>query len=195
MSATSETVSKIYSKRIQFHIDAATALPNTKRSQKTHTAFVSVKISDTKGNLKTSIVKGQNPTWQQNLSPMRIHENSEVVFEVKHRSIWPKPTTSCLAITDPYPLSTLLKMQGGNTFLTNIELPLHSAMGTNSVGKQVAGSLSLNVRELTSIETAKLCCELAERRSHELQGVENQKQEISAAEIQPYATSEYSPGA
>jgi len=175
MAATtaSDSFGKLYSKRIQFHIDAVTALPLPKRSQKTPTAYVSVKISDIKDHLKTSVVKGQNPTWQQNLSPTRINENSEVVFEVKHRSIWPKPTTSRLAVTDPYPLSKLLQMQGGNTFGTNIELPLHAAIETNASGKQMAGSLSVNIRELTSIETVKLWCEMAEKRSSELQKIES----------------------
>ncbi|KAJ7108557.1 hypothetical protein C8R44DRAFT_803037 [Mycena epipterygia] len=115
-----DTIGKLYSKRIQFHIDAATSLPLPKRSRKAPIAYVSVKITDIKDRLKTSVVKGQmNPTWQQNLTPTRINETSEVTFEVKHRSVWPKPSTSRLAITDPYPLSTLLKMQGGNTFGTS----------------------------------------------------------------------------
>ncbi|KAJ7892924.1 hypothetical protein B0H14DRAFT_3854775 [Mycena olivaceomarginata] len=174
MNATNESFGKLYSKRIQFHIDAVTALPLPKRSPKVPTAYVSVKISDIKDHLKTGVVKGQNPTWQQNLSPTRINENSEVVFEVKHRSIWPKPSTSRVAVTDPYPLSTLLEMQGGNTFKTNIELPLHAAITTNASGKQMAGSLSVNIRELTSIETAKLSCEMAERKSNELQRIDSQ---------------------
>ncbi|KAJ7344021.1 hypothetical protein DFH08DRAFT_810553 [Mycena albidolilacea] len=74
-------------------------------------------------------VKGHNPTWQQKLLPTRINKNLEVVFEVKHHSIWPKPSSLRVAVTDPYPLSALLEMQGGNTFKTklvasnNIELP------------------------------------------------------------------------
>ncbi|KAF8186968.1 hypothetical protein K438DRAFT_1973158 [Mycena galopus ATCC 62051] len=184
MGATTESCfGKLCSKRIQFHIDAVTALALPKGSSKAPTTYVSVKISDIKDHLKTSVVKGQNPTWQQNLSPTRIHENSEVVFEVKHRSIWPKPTTSRLAVTDPYPLSTLLQMQGGNTFKTNIELPLHAAMTTTSSGKQTAGSLSVNIRELTSIETAKLCCELADRRSSgELQKIESPNRLLATPE-------------
>jgi hypothetical protein len=51
-----------------------------------------------------------------------MSETSEVTFEVKRRSVWPKPSTSRLAVTDPYPLSTLLKMQGGNTFGTSAYL-------------------------------------------------------------------------
>ncbi|KAJ7828245.1 hypothetical protein B0H14DRAFT_2594747 [Mycena olivaceomarginata] len=42
-------------------------------------------------------VKGHNPAWQHNLSPTRINKNSEVVFEVKHRSIWPKLSSSRVA--------------------------------------------------------------------------------------------------
>ncbi|KAF7360296.1 C2 domain-containing protein [Mycena venus] len=186
MAATtaSDSFGKLYSKRIQFHIDAVKALPLPKRSHKAPTAYVSVKISDIKDHLRTSVVKGQNATWQENLSPTRINENSEIVFEVKHRSIWPKPTTSRLAVTDPYSLSTLLQMQGGNTFGTNIELPLHAAIETHASGKRVAGSLSVNIRELTSIETAKLCCEMAERRSSELQKIESNQIGHIAPEIQ-----------
>ncbi|KAJ7240826.1 hypothetical protein B0H12DRAFT_1074647 [Mycena haematopus] len=167
MDANLEKFRELYSKRtrIQFHIDAVTALPLPKGSSKVPTTYVAVKFSDQKYSLKTSVVKGQNPTWQQNLCPMRIEEDPEVVFEVKHRSIWPKPTTSRLAVTDSYPLSTLLQMQGGNNFKTNIQLPLHAAIETTTSGKQMAGSLSLNIRELASIDTAKLCCEIAEARS------------------------------
>ncbi|KAJ7666111.1 hypothetical protein DFH06DRAFT_1185949 [Mycena polygramma] len=183
MSAT-ESIGNLYSKRIQFHIDAATALPPPKRSRKAPIAYVSVKINDTKDRLKTSVVKGQmNPTWQQNLSPTRMSDTSQVIFEVKHRSVWPKPSTSRLAVTDAYPLSTLLKMQGGNHFGTNIELPLHA----DASGMQTAGTLSVNIRELTSLETARLCCEMAERRSSELQKIESQGQNqngLAASEIQ-----------
>ncbi|KAJ7778264.1 hypothetical protein B0H16DRAFT_1502796 [Mycena metata] len=165
--ATTEALGQLYSKRIQFHIDAATALPLASGSKKAPIAYVSVKITDIKDRLRTGVVKGQmNPSWNENLSPTRISDNSEVIFEVKHRSVWPKPSTSRLAVTDPYPLSTLLKMQGGNTFGTNIELPLHAAMAT---GSHAAGSLSVNIRELTSIETVKLCWEMADRMSGELQ--------------------------
>ncbi|KAJ7682967.1 hypothetical protein B0H17DRAFT_1138018 [Mycena rosella] len=164
----------LYSKRIQFHIDAATSLPLPKHSSKAPIAYVSVKITDIKDRLKTSVVKGQmNPIWQQNLTPTRISETSEVTFEVKHRSTWPKPTTSRLAITDPYPLSTLLKMQGGNTFGTNIELPLHAVLDTKT-GMPMLGSLSVNIRELSSAETAKRSCERAERMSNDLQKGEDQ---------------------
>ncbi|KAJ6487912.1 hypothetical protein C8R45DRAFT_994873 [Mycena sanguinolenta] len=185
MDATAESFGKLYSKRIQFHIDAVTALPLPKGSAKAPTTYVTVRISDLKDHLKTSVAKGSpNPTWQQNLSPTRLNDNSEVVFEVKHRSIWPKPTTSRLAVTDPYPLSTLLQMQGGNTFKTNIELPLHAAMQTTASDKQMAGRLSVNIRELTSVETAKLCREMADRRlSGEIQRIESPNR-LSVPEIQ-----------
>ncbi|KAJ6588970.1 hypothetical protein B0H19DRAFT_1102318 [Mycena capillaripes] len=177
MSAT-ESSGNLCSKRIQFHIDTATALPLPKR--KAPIAYVRVKITDIKDRLKTSVVKGQmNPTWAQNLTPTRISEDSKVTFEVKHRSVWPKPSTSRLAVTDSYPLSTLLKMQGGNTFGTNIELPLH----VDTRGMQTAGILSVNIRELTSVETAKLSCEMADRRSNELQKIDSQNGPI-ASEIQ-----------
>jgi hypothetical protein len=87
--AATESIGKICSKRIQFHskyitkkkiveqpllildslaVDAATALPLPKH--KAPIAYVSVKITDIKDRLKTSVVKGQmNPTWQQNLTP------------------------------------------------------------------------------------------------------------------------------
>jgi hypothetical protein len=85
--AATESIGKMCSKRIQFHseykkkncgatltnigpilVDAATALPLPKH--KAPIAYVSVKITDIKDSLKTSVVKGQmNPTWQQNLTP------------------------------------------------------------------------------------------------------------------------------
>ncbi|KAJ7100179.1 hypothetical protein B0H15DRAFT_796840 [Mycena belliarum] len=164
------------SKRIQFHIDAATSLTLPKRSKKAPIAYVSVKITDIKDRLRTSVVKGQkNPTWQQNLSPTRISETSEVTFEVNHRSIWPKPTTCRLAVTDPYPLSTLLKMQGGNTFGTNLELPLNT-----ETGMPTTGTLSVNIRELSSIETAKLSWDMAERMANDSQRIED-KADIQAS--------------
>ncbi|KAJ7185666.1 hypothetical protein C8R46DRAFT_1061379 [Mycena filopes] len=157
--ATTEALGQLCSKRIQFHIDAATALPTGSKKAKTPPAYVSIKITDIKDQrLRTSAVKGQ--IWNENLSPTRISDTSQVVFEVKHRSVWPllKPSAaSPLAVTDAYPLSTLLKMQGGNTFDTNIELPLHAQTGTGAG----AGSLSVNIRELTSIETVKLCWKMA----------------------------------
>ncbi|KAJ7439347.1 hypothetical protein FB451DRAFT_149511 [Mycena latifolia] len=139
-------------KRIQFHIDTATSLPLPNRSKKAPIAYVSVKITDIKDRLKTRVVKGQmNPTWQQNLPP----------------------TTSRLAVTDPYPLRTLLEMQGGNTFGTNIQLPLHAALDTKT-GMPTMGTLSVNIRELTSAETARLAGEMAEKMSAELQKIEAQ---------------------
>ncbi|KAJ6627880.1 hypothetical protein B0H10DRAFT_1940850 [Mycena sp. CBHHK59/15] len=197
----SVSVGKLDSKRIQFHIDAATSLPLPKRSRKAPMAYVSVKITDLKDRLKTSVVKGQiNPTWQQNLTSARLRESSEVTFEVKHRSVWPRPGTSRLATTDPYPLSTLLKMQGGNTFGTSefiqldndlvvailayehrvqdIELPLHAAIDTAS-GKSAMGSLTVNIRELTSLETAQLLCETADRMSGELQEIQLEGQNLA----------------
>ncbi|KAJ7512776.1 hypothetical protein B0H11DRAFT_1947325 [Mycena galericulata] len=170
----SDTVGKLYSKRIQFHIDGATSLPLTKRSRKAPIAYVTVKITDIKDRLKTSAVKGQsNPVWQQNLTPTRMSETSEVTFEVKQRSVWPKLSASRLAITGPYPLRTLLDMQGGNTFGTSliedIELPLRSVKNT---GTPTEGKLSVNIRELTSIDTAKLSWEMAERMSQDAQKIE-----------------------
>ncbi|KAJ7158237.1 hypothetical protein C8R43DRAFT_995124 [Mycena crocata] len=158
----SESIGELGSKRIQFHIDAATSLPLPKsHSRKAPIAYVCVKITNVRDRLETSVVKGQmNPTWQQNLTPTRISETSQVTFEVKQRSVWPKPTTSRLAITDPYPLSTLLQMQGGNTFGTNIELPLHAE---KTSGIAALGILSVNIRELSSIETARRSWELAEK--------------------------------
>jgi hypothetical protein len=47
----------------------------------------------------------------------------------------------------------------------DIELPLHAAMDDN------AGLLSVNVRELSSLETVKLCVEMAERKSSEIKDV------------------------
>ncbi|KAJ7740017.1 hypothetical protein DFH07DRAFT_839644 [Mycena maculata] len=168
----SDSVVKLCSKRIQFHIDGATSLPLPKRSQKAPITYVSVKIADMKDRLKTSVAKGQvNPIWQQNLTPTRINETSEVTFEVKRRSIWPKLSASPLAMTDPYPLSTLLKMQGGNTFGTNIELPLHAVINTTPSVPTI-GCLSVNVRELTSIETARLSCEMADRMARDVQKIE-----------------------
>jgi hypothetical protein len=78
-------------------------------------------------------------------------------------------------------------MQGGNTFGTSmspshgtgawliclrgldIELPLHPATKTHVPG---AGSLTVNIRELSSIETAQLCWEMAEKMSNDMQRVE-----------------------
>ncbi|KAJ7634912.1 hypothetical protein FB45DRAFT_477254 [Roridomyces roridus] len=161
-----DTTGKPCSKRIQFHIDSANLSKNSKK------AYVTVKIKDGKERLKTSLVKGQmNPSWHQSLAPTRISDTSEVIFEVKRRSVWPKPNTTRLAVTKSYPLSELLKLQGGNTFLTSyIELPLLASDSDDDVPS--SGSLSVNIRELTSLETARISFEMAERMSQEIQKAE-----------------------
>ncbi|KAJ7211299.1 hypothetical protein GGX14DRAFT_697382 [Mycena pura] len=169
---------KLRSKRIQFHIDTATALPLPKFLR---WAYVSVKITDIQDRLHTSACRGQSdPIWQQNLTTSMVSESSEVTFEVMQRSVWPRP--SRLAMTDPYPLSTLLEMQGGNTFGTNIELPLHATSpdpGSPSPTSP-AGSLRVNIRELSSRLTADLDVQMARRLSEELRTPVLETQNISA---------------
>nr|GAT42530.1 predicted protein [Mycena chlorophos] len=144
-------------KRIQFHIDAATALPLTKN---TNRPFVTVKIDDTAPQqLRTSTTRcdrAQDPSWQQNLTVNTMSPTCQVTFEVMQRSpVWAPGKPSTLACTDAYPLSTLLDMQGGNTFDTNIELPLHPAATTpDGKAPESPARLSVNIRELTSRHTA-----------------------------------------
>lgn len=59
----------------------------------------------------------------------------------------------------------------------DIELPLHAVMDT--AGTPTMGSLSVNIRELTSIETAKLCCEMADRMSNDVQRPEEDSQNVA----------------
>ncbi|KAF7315475.1 C2 domain-containing protein [Mycena indigotica] len=159
------------SKRIQFHIDAATALPFHKNSSR---PFVTVKIDNANETnekeqlLRTSTARcdsEHDPSWQQNLTASTMSPTCQVTFEVLQRSpVWAPGKPNKLAVTDAYPLSTLLDMQGGNMFGTNIELPLHPTTSDGN-GNTPSARLSVNIRELASRETANLAVRLsAERR-------------------------------
>ncbi|KAF7321757.1 C2 domain-containing protein [Mycena kentingensis (nom. inval.)] len=146
------------SKRIQFHIDAATDLPAHKSKP-----FVRVKITDTAAKenpLRTSTTRcdkhSEIASWQENLTLDTVSPSCKVTFEVLERSpIWAPGMgkASKLAISDAYPLRKLLDMQaeGGHAFDTNIELPLHAP---SPVASPTSARLSVNVRELTSRQTA-----------------------------------------
>ncbi|CAK5261835.1 unnamed protein product, partial [Mycena citricolor] len=137
---------QIYSKRIQFHIDAATLLPSAKRAGKAPVrpdAYVSVQIvrdlSDadhpraaTGRVLQTTAVKGEmtNPRWEQNLEYMDLSGQPAVVFEIMQRSgRLGRRSSLSVAKTEPYPLSTLLAMQGGNAFDRSASLFLSRVYG------------------------------------------------------------------
>ncbi|KAJ7724964.1 hypothetical protein B0H14DRAFT_2641406 [Mycena olivaceomarginata] len=77
---------------------------------------------------------------------------------------------SQVAVTDPYPLSTLLQMQGGNTFETKKLNYRPATVLMRAGGKQIVGSL-VWTSELVASNNIELppCCDSDEHKWHTVQ--------------------------
>ncbi|KAJ7287010.1 hypothetical protein C8J57DRAFT_1652590 [Mycena rebaudengoi] len=149
------------SKCIQFHIDAAIPIAD---SPNVRFAYASVRIADLKDRVRTK--RQMAPIWREDLAPLSLKDSSEISFRVKPRCRSLRSKSSPVT-TDPYPLHKLLEMQ--NTAAApiddsisptgSIELPLHSR------GVHI-GVLTVTIRELSVLESAKLSSEMAEGISH-----------------------------
>ncbi|KIY46067.1 hypothetical protein FISHEDRAFT_60555 [Fistulina hepatica ATCC 64428] len=161
-------------RRIQFHVVSSSALPTPPHSSKPPNPYVVIRVEGhSTPLLKTGAVSRKHePSWHENLFPCTIKRTAEITFAVKHHATWPRTSSDpVLAVSESYSLEHLLAMQA-------VTIPLRRALQSSrpsspllvrraSISSSKSSprtptspdttsppTLTINIREIASIETA-----------------------------------------